>query len=100
MEKELSQRLSKRLASFKLKDDVISKLAGGVIVEGLDLRKLDICAYGLCGDYFTTRVPRLEGLLTKPNIARVEVFPYGITNPDYFHVRVGFNVDELQAGRP
>jgi hypothetical protein len=98
--KDLSQRLAKRLANFKLKDDVINKLAGGVVVDGLEIKRLDVCAYGICVDYFTNKVPRLESILSKRDIARLEVFPYGIINPDSFHVRVGYAVDELQGLRP
>lgn len=93
---ELSQRLSARLANFRVKDDVIKKLAGGVLVDGLEIKRFDVCAYGICVDYFG-KVPKLDGILAKKDIAHVEVFPYGILNPDYFHVRVGYRVDELQG---
>lgn len=97
MGNELSERLATRLANFKLKDDVIKRLADGVIVEGLDIKRFDVCAYGICIDYFTPRMPKLDGLLGKKDLAHLEVFPYGILNPDYFHVRVGYKVDELQG---
>jgi len=93
---DLSQRLSTRLASFNLKDDAIKKLAGGVIIDGLEMKRFDVCAYGICVDYFAHKPPRLEGILSKGEIAHLEVFPYGIINPDYFHVRVGYRVDALQ----
>ncbi|MFN2517054.1 MAG: hypothetical protein ABR556_12675 [Pyrinomonadaceae bacterium] len=93
--KYLSQRLSKRLANFKLKDDVITKLADRVLIEGLEIKKFDVCIYGICVDYFTDKIPRLEPVFSKSDIARLEVFPYGIIDWDRFHVRVGFAVDEL-----
>ncbi len=93
--KYLSQRLSKRLANFKLKDDVITKLADRVLIEGLEIKKFDVCIYGICIDYFTDKAPRLETVFTRPDIARLEVFPYGIIDWDRFHVRVGYTVDEL-----
>ena len=96
--KDLSQRLSRRLSSFKVKDDVISKLADRVLVDGLRLEKFDVCIYGLCIDYFSDKIPRLEGILAKPDVARLEVFPYGVIAADRFRVRVSYNVDEL-AGR-
>jgi len=96
--KDLSQRLSKRLSSYKVKDDVISKLADRVLVEGLRIEKIDVCSVGICIDYFTDRVPRLDGILSKFDVARLEVFPYGIIEWDRFRVRVGYHVDEL-AGR-
>ena len=96
--KDFSQRLSKRLATYKIKDDVISKLADRVIVEGLDIKKFDVCMYGICVDYYTDKIPKLDGILSRPDVARLEVFPYGIIEWDGFRVRVGYNVDEL-AGR-
>lgn len=93
---ELSERLSTRLANFKLKDDVVKRLAGGVLVDGLEIKRFDVCSYGICIDYFG-KAPKLDGILGKKDIAHLEVFPYGILNPDYFHVRVGYRVDELQG---
>ncbi len=60
--KYLSQRLSKRLANFKLKDDVITKLADRVLIDGWEIKKFDVCIYGICIDYFTDRIPRLDGI--------------------------------------
>jgi len=96
--KDLSQRLSKRLSSYKIKDDIIAKLADRVLVDGLEIKKFDVCIYGICIDYYTDRIPKLDGILSRPDVARLEVFPYGIIDWDRFRVRVGYNVDEL-AGR-
>jgi hypothetical protein len=95
--KDLSKRLSKRLANFKIKDDVIAKLADRVIIDGLDIWKFDVCIYGICIDYFTDRIPKLDGIFSRVDVARLEVFPYGIIEWDRFHVRVGFEVDELEG---
>lgn len=95
--KELSQQMSKRLASFKLPDSVISKLADRVLIDGLSIGKFSPCIYGICIDYFTNKVPKLDGILAKRGITTVEVFPYGIIDWDRFHVRVGFAVDELEG---
>jgi len=95
--KDLSPRLSKRLANFRLKDDVIAKLADRVLIEGLEIKKFDVCIYGICIDYFSDRIPKLDGILSKGQIARIEVFPYGIIDWDRFHISVGFAVDELEG---
>lgn len=96
--KVLAQRLSKRLANFKITDAVINKLADRVFIDGLDIRKFDVCIYGICIDYYTPKIPRLDGFFAQRDIARFEVFPYGIIDWDHFHIRVGYSVDEL-AGR-
>jgi len=95
--KNLSQRLSKRLANYKLKDDIIAKLADRVLIDGLDLKRFDVCIYGICIDYYTDKVPKLDGILSRIDVARLEVFPYGIIDWDRFHVRVGYSVDELEG---
>jgi hypothetical protein len=95
--KDLSKRLSKKLANFKIKDDVIAKLADRVLIDGLDIWKFDVCIYGICIDYFTDRIPKLDGIFSRVDVARLEVFPYGIIEWDRFHVRVGFEVDELEG---
>ena len=96
--RDLSQRLSKRLSTFKIKDDVISKLADRVIVEGYDIKRFDVCMYGICIDYYTDKIPKLEVLLSRPDVSHLQIFPYGVLELDRFRVRVGYNVDEL-AGR-
>jgi len=96
--KDISQRLSKRLSSYKIKDDVISKLASRVIVDGLEIKKFDVCIYGICIDYFTDRIPKLDGIFARNDVAWLKVFPYGVIALDRFRVEVGYNVDEL-AGR-
>ena len=97
---ELSTRLSKRLANFKLSDEVIRGLADRVLIEGLSIYRFNPCIYGICIDYFTDKVPRLDQLTGKLGIAKWEVFPYGIIDWDRFHVRIAFNVDELEGKTP
>ena len=93
--KEIAAGLSRQLANFKLSDAVIKGLADRVTIEGLSVGRFNPCIYGICVDYFTDKVPRLEGLTVKHKVAKWEVFPYGIIDWDRWHVRVAFNVDEL-----
>jgi len=95
--KQLSTRLSKRLANFKLSDSVISGLVDRVLIDGLEISRFDPCIYGICIDYFSDTHPRLEGLTPKHGVTKWEVFPYGIIDWDRFHVRIAFAVDELEG---
>lgn len=95
--KQLYTRLSTRLANYKLKDDVIKRIADRVLIDGLDIKRFDVCIYGICIDYYTDKPPRLDGIFSKLDVARLEVFPYGIIDWDRFRVRVGFSVDELEG---
>jgi hypothetical protein len=94
---DLSTRLSKRLANFKLGDAVIKGIADRVLIDGLTIFRFDPCIYGICIDYYTDKLPRLDGLGSKHGISKWEVFPYGIIEWDRFHVRVAFQVDELEG---
>lgn len=95
--KDLSQRMSTRLANFKLSDDVISKLADRVLIDGWSIKRFNPCIYGICIDYFTDKIPRLDGVFGQRDIATIEIFPYGIIDWDQFHIRVGYAVNELEG---
>jgi hypothetical protein len=95
--KELSTRMSKRLANFKLSDALIAELANRVLIDGLSIARFDPCVYGICIDYFSDKLPRLETLSTERGITKWEVFPYGVPAWDRFHVRVAYQVDELEG---
>jgi hypothetical protein len=98
--KDLSARLSKRLANYKLSDAVIKGLTDRVLIEGLDIVRFNPCIYGICIDYYTDKMPRLDLLNPKQQITRFEVFPYGIIDWDRFHVRIAFGIDELEGKAP
>lgn len=95
--KDLVGHLSKRLANFKLNDAAIGGLADRVLVDGWSIVRFDPCIYGICIDYFTDRVPKFDALNRKHGVSKWEVFPYGIIEWDRFHVRVAFEVDELEG---
>lgn len=92
---DLAKRLSKRLASHKLSAAVINDLAKRVLVDDLIIHRFHPCSYGICIDYFTDKMPDIERFRQR-GVARFEVFPYGIIDWDRFHVRAGFEIDELE----
>ena len=93
----LSKRMSKRLANFKLDDATVERLADKVLIDGLSVVRFDPCIYGICIDYITDKWPQFDRVPRDRNIAKWEVFPYGIIDWDHFHVRVAFEVDELEG---
>lgn len=93
--KDLQGRLSKRLANYKVKDATIKEIAARVMVDGLTITRFDVCIYGLCIDYYTTKPPKLDPFYEKAGPSHWEVFPYGIIDWDYWHVKADYNVDEL-----
>jgi hypothetical protein len=94
---DVSGRLSKRLANYKLGDAVIKRLVDRVLIDGLEIARIDPCIYGICIDYWTRELPQLPGVDFKRGITKWEVFPYGIIDWDIFRVRVAFEVDELEG---
>ncbi|MFM7754928.1 MAG: hypothetical protein ACKO58_11135 [Cyanobium sp.] len=96
---DLAKRLSKRLASHKLNQTVIDSLAKRVLIDDLIIHRFSPCIYGICIDYFTDKMPDLSRLSGR-GVSRFEVFPYGIIDWDRFHVKVGFEVDELENQIP
>jgi hypothetical protein len=98
--KELSARMSKRLANFKLSDAVINELVDRVLIDGWIIGRFNPCIYGICIDYFTDKLPQVEDFSSKLGIATWQVFPYGIIDWDRFHIQVAFNVDELEGKVP
>jgi hypothetical protein len=94
--RDLSGRMSKRLASYELGDAVIKRLVDRVLIDGLEIARFDPCIYGICVDYWTNELPRLD-LDIRRGISKWEVFPYGIIDWDHFHVRIAFEVAELEG---
>jgi hypothetical protein len=95
--KDVSIRLSKQLANFRLSDAVINGLADRVMIEGLSIIRFNPCIYGVCFEYHTEKMPRLDALQPKSGIYKFEVFPLGLIDWDRYLVRVAFNVDELEG---
>jgi hypothetical protein len=95
--KQVSARLSQRLANFKLTDAVIKRLTQRVLIEDMSIIRIDPCIYGICIDYHSDKIPQLQGLTADRRISKWEVFPYGIIEWDRFHVRVAYEVDELEG---
>jgi hypothetical protein len=94
--KEVSGAMSKRLATYKLSDTVIKRLVDRVLIDGLEIARIDPCIYGICVDYWSRDLPRLD-LDIKRGISKWEVFPYGILVWDLFRVQIAYEVDELEG---
>ncbi len=90
---DVYQALARAVAEKKIPDDVVQKIAGQIAGVEHPIRRIDVCAYGICIDYFVTvdelwKV--LPNLITIPDarLHGIEIFPWGIINPDLFQVHV------------
>lgn len=101
-EKEVRIALARAVASRQVPDKAINAVAKRLIATKLPIRRIDICTYGICIDYFFTddRWATAVKDLVKvggADIRQITVFPWGIPFPDIFRVRVEQQFEELGA---
>ncbi|HLO18174.1 MAG TPA: hypothetical protein VK206_25305 [Anaerolineales bacterium] len=96
--------LARAVAERKISDDVIDMAAKQIATANEPIRGLDICAYGICIDYFLEgrewwhilpKLIEIEG----GYLRGIEVFPWGIPVPDIFRVRVTHSLDVMPEVR-
>ncbi|HUG49157.1 MAG TPA: hypothetical protein VMP67_12180 [Candidatus Limnocylindria bacterium] len=97
---ELRLALARSVAQRDVPDEVIKSVSGKIakIRPRAPIRKLDICAYGICLDYFVSPQEWREvlfGLLDGPRVRGFRVFPWGILVDDLFQIRVEHQMEEL-----
>lgn len=96
--------LTRAVAERKIPDDVIDLAAKQIATAKHPIRGLDICAYGICIDYF---LDGSDWWRTLPELVQIdggylrgiEVFPWGIPFPDIFRVRVTQSLDVMPQVR-
>lgn len=97
--KALALAVARRDVPDELVDSIADRLAKGSAAEGI--RRLDVCTYGICVDYFVGPDrwrDVLNELINERTIRRIETFPWGIIDPDLIQIRVEHQVDELAFG--
>jgi hypothetical protein len=94
--KDVMEAVARQLATEKLPEDKLERIAKSVsVLAEKDIHaRLDICKYGICLDMLVPGTireldPRLFSEFAFGDIAGVEVFPWGIINPDMVQVRIG-----------
>jgi hypothetical protein len=95
--KYLSEHLSRRLANLEIDDQQIADLTKRLQVDGLRMGRLGICSVGICVDYLARPDFDWKTVLVRPGLRHVEIFPYGIIEPERLHVRLSF--DASRGGR-
>ncbi|MBX3063573.1 MAG: hypothetical protein KF726_11390 [Anaerolineae bacterium] len=87
--------LARAVAQREIPDHLIQATAKRLATAGEQIRRLDICAYGICVDYFISADKwwqTLPKLLEVGGVGRIEIFPWGIPFPDLFHVHVEHSI--------
>lgn len=106
-EKEIRIALARAIASRQVPDKAINAIAKRLAATKLPIRRIDLCPYGICIDYFFNddrwvNVLRDIVKVNGADIRQITVFPWGIPTPDIFRVRVEQQIEELAglAGGP
>ncbi|MDQ4124813.1 MAG: hypothetical protein M3134_04315 [Actinomycetota bacterium] len=98
--KALAVAVARRDISEDVVDSIAERLSKtAAAAEGI--RRLDVCTYGICIDYFVGPDrwrDVLNELINERSVRRIELFPWGILDPDLFQVHVEHQVDELRFG--
>lgn len=102
---DLRIALARAVAARKVPDDAIAAVAKILAAGKNKVRGIDVCAYGICIDYFFEGDQWVRALpdLVRGKDARVysiEAFPWGIPWPDLFRVRVQAEFDEFAKYNP
>ncbi len=99
--KLVSKALARAVASRKVENRAVNELAERISRASYQIRGVDICTYGICLDYFIDNknwwevIPELVEV-GGGRVGRIEVFPYGIIDPDLFHVRIEQDFEEIR----
>ena len=99
---DVRMALARAVAQRRVEDRIIDEVAQQIALAKYPIRGINVCERGICIDYICDgndwkdtvgTVVDLEGA----RLRGVEVFPWGIINPDILHIRVTHEFDALSA---
>lgn len=99
-DKTIRTALAQAVVQRDVPDDVVDSLSASLaklkVSEGI--RRLDVCTYGICVDYFVGPDrwrEMITDLLNERRVRRIETFPWGILDPDLIQIKVEYQVNEI-----
>ena len=92
--------LARAIAEYDVPDDVIDLTAKQLAQANHKLHGINVCEVGICCDFI---IDGKDWWVTLPELAtiehgrlrHIEIFPWGIINPDILHVSIGQEFDSL-----
>jgi hypothetical protein len=102
---DLRLALARAVASRRIPEEAITLVAKQLAQSKYKIRGIDVCALGICIDYFFDTDKWWQAL---PDLIRgkdsrvvgIEVFPWGIPVPDIYRVRVQQDFDAFAGKGP
>lgn len=96
----IRKALAQAVARRDVRDDVVDSIADRLAkIGGAEgIKGIDVCTYGICVDYFVGPDrwrDLLDRFLNERTTRRIEMFPWGIIDPDLIQIRVEQQVEEL-----
>jgi hypothetical protein len=101
---DVRMALARAVADHKISDDVIDDVAKRIATAKHPIRGIDVCERGICIDYFIDnndwqqKIPSLVEL-EGGRLRGIEIFPWGIINPDLLQIRVTQEFDAMPRFR-
>ena len=97
--KDINVALARAIASRDLPSENVAK-ASEKLAELPEIRRIDICKYGTCVDFWFNNDEfreRFNDLVNYDHgqLGEIRVFKYGIINPEIFHVQAEFDLEEI-----
>ncbi len=102
--KDVRSALARAVAEYRVTDEVVDEVAEQIARVNYPIRGISVCERGICIDYF---VEGGDWRAMLPDVADIpggrlwgiDVFPWGIINPDLLHVRVTQEFDAMLQAR-
>lgn len=92
-ERSIQKALVRAVGSRNVSDDAVLSLAKDISSIRQKIRGINVCERGICIDYFIdandwwSTLPELV-TVGDGRVRRIEIFPWGIIEPDLFQVRI------------
>jgi hypothetical protein len=98
--KEVRTALARAIAQRKVPADIVEEVASQLATIKQPIRGIDVCERGICIDFLIegknwrrtlSDIVEVEG----GRLRGIEIFPWGIINPDILHIRVMQEFDQM-----
>ena len=97
---DVRNALARTIANRDVPDELVNTVAKQLADVKHKIRRIDICEIGFCCDFFidSNRLAEVIPDLINVDFAQIrelKIFPYGIFDPDFFHLQVTQQLDAL-----